>query len=151
MVAATLSFTYGTPSSPTLTFGIANGILRAGDAVDSGGAIDQIVEITITSAAASTSSTGTASIYIAASADNGATYAGSASGTDGTYSGRKENTILARTIDVVANATTYRATFSVASVCAFMPKKWVPILLNSSGATFVSGSISVQSVSITSA
>lgn len=150
---ASLSFTYTTLSAPTITLAsLTTTSARQSSGINNSvGAIDHIAEITIGSPASSTSSTGSCSVYICPSADDGSTYAGGASGSDSAFSGRKENAILARTIDVVANSTTYRVTLSVAAACGFMPKYYSWVILNSSGGTLASGSIAIQSVNVQSA
>lgn len=153
---AELTYDYASPSAPTITLnGLTNTSLRQSAGVAAGGALDKNVVVTIGSAAASTSATGTVSIYIAVSADGGSTYTGGASGADASYTGAvpgpRGNLIHARDMDVIANSTTYKVGFSLVAVCGFMPQNYSYVILNSSAATLASGSISEEAVTIVSA
>lgn len=142
---STLETAYGTTNqSITMTFAAlaTAGMNQATAVVNSSGHLDHIIGGTVTAGAASTSATGTISIYVCPSSDGGTSYAGDASGSSGSYSGKITNAILAKTVDVVANNGVYKfGGISVASVVGNMPERYSLIVLNSSGGTLAAGSV----------
>lgn len=146
-----LTLDYGTSTPFTITCTIATTTFRQGVYVLGNGAVDHIIGGSFTAAAAAVSATGSVVIYLAASADDGTTYGGGADGTNSAYSGRIQNTTQARSVDVVAINGVYTFSgLSVAATLGQMPKRYVPIIQNLSGATLAAGSLHYQAVSITS-
>lgn len=118
---------------------LANAAARASTAVDNTGSLylDALVQITVKSGASSVSSTGVVNIYAYGTADGGTTYAEGITGTDaGITLTSPPNLLLIGSINVVANATTYKSEpFSVAAAFGgVLPDHWGIVIENQSGA-----------------
>ena len=109
--------------------------------------IDALVNVTIVSAASSTSSTGYVAIYAVGTVDGGSTYGEGAGSSDAAITLTvPTNAKLIGILNVVANSTTYHSNpFSVAAAFGgVLPQKWVIIVQNESGATLASSGNSAQ-------
>lgn len=128
---------YGTSTSITCTIAsLANNGMRQSTAVsNSAGYFGVRIGGTITSASASTSSTGYVNVYAAGSADNGTTYNGDASGSDASYTGKTTNLILLTRVDVTTNSTAYEWGAELESIFTNIPNSWVLVFENKTGAT----------------
>lgn len=140
-MAVTVENKYGT-SNQTITCtigGLTNNSARSSTAIDNSVTLyqDVMVQIKILSGAAATSTTGIVNIYVYASDDGGTTY-GSGAGTDAAITLTvPPNLVLIGTLNVVANATTYKSNpFSVAKCFnGQMPQFWGIVIENKSGGT----------------
>jgi hypothetical protein len=116
---------------------LANASARASTAIDNTTNLflDALVSINIKSGASGTSASGTVNVYAYGSADGGSNYTENASGTDAAITlTSPTNLRLIGLINTTANATTYKATFSVANAfCGILPDHWGIVVLNSSG------------------
>lgn len=125
---------YNTSGTLTITIAsLANGSGRCSTAVDNSTNkfIDIDVGVKVKSGASGTSSTGYVSVYIVESYD-GTSYDDSFAGSDAAFT--PVNARFLGNINVVANATTYIKTFSLAEIGANLPKKWAIAIVNNSGA-----------------
>lgn len=140
-MAVTVENKYGT-SNQTITCSIASlttGSARSSTAIDNSSTLyqDVLVQIKILSGLAATSASGIVNIYVYASDDGGTTY-GSGAGTDAAITLTvPPNLVLIGTMNVVANATTYKSNpFSVAKCFnGQMPQFWGIVIENKSGGT----------------
>jgi hypothetical protein len=132
---------YDTGATFTCTLaGLANNGARSALAVDNTTNLylDALVQMQIKSGASGVSATGTVLVYAYGSADGGTSYPESA----GTDTGvtlsvpATPNVVLIRSMNVVANATTYISEpASVAGAFGgILPSKWGIIVVNQSGA-----------------
>jgi hypothetical protein len=98
--------------------------------------LNAIVTAKIKTNAAGTSATGYVAFYVYGTVDDGTTYTGGASGTDGAYTAEKLNLIpIGRGLVANANATTYQTTFDIASAFGgVMPALWGVVVENQTGA-----------------
>jgi hypothetical protein len=113
--------------------------------------LDALVSVKITTAAASTSATGSVNVYAAGTTDGGTTYGGGEAnmGTDHTVTlTAPPNIVLLGVINAVANATTYwRSALSVAQAFGgTLPDHWCLILENKTGATLTAATADYQGV-----
>jgi len=139
---STIEAKYGTSNQAitcTIT-SLGNNSARASTAIDNTTNLflDALVFVTVKSASASTSSTGTVNVYAYGTADGGTTYTEGATGTDAAITlTSPTNARLIGVINVVANSTTYKAgPFSVANAFGgILPDHWGIIIENKSGAT----------------
>lgn len=119
--------------------GLANNGARASTAIDNTSNLfmDALVFITIKSAAASTSATGSVNVYAYGTSDGGSNYTEAATGTDASITlTSPPNARLIGILNVVANAVSYKAgPFSVAAAFGgVLPDHWGIIIENKSGA-----------------
>jgi hypothetical protein len=138
-MAGNLLNKYGTSNQAitcTIT-SLANNGLRQSTAVDNSSNLfqDAVVHVKVKANAAGTSSTGYVNIYIYGTADGGTTYGDTVTGTDGAVTlTNPPNLKLLGIINVVANAATYNANFSIFAALGFMPEKWGIVVENKTGA-----------------
>ncbi len=139
---ASIKSAFGT-SNQTITLTIAsltNNSARASTAVDNTSNLytNALVQLKIKSGASSTSSTGYVNVYAYGTADGGTTYSDGASGTDGALTmTAPPNIRLIGSINVVANATTYKSdAMSVAAAFGgVLPDHWGIVIENKTGGT----------------
>lgn len=140
-MAGNIEFLYGT-SAQTITCTLAsltNTSARGAAAVDNSSNLfeDALVQLTLKSGASGTSTTGVVNIYATGTTDGGTTY-GEGAGTDAAVTlTSPPNVKIIGTVNVVANATSYKSTpFSVAAAFGgTLPQKWALIVENQSGGT----------------
>lgn len=142
-MAGNITAKYGT-TNQTITITIAsltNNSARESTVIDNSTNVflDALVMVKIKSAAASTSSTGYVNVYAYGTTDTSTpSYSDTATGTDAAITlTAPPNVRLIGVVNVVANATTYKAgPFSVAAAFGgVLPEKWGIIIENKSGAT----------------
>lgn len=119
---------------------LANNGARQSDVVDntSNLFLDALVFLVIKSGASGTAATGYVNLYAYGSVDNGTNYSDGASGSDAAITPTSPpNLRLIGVVNVVANATTYRAGgFSVAAAFGgVLPQKWGIVVENKTGGT----------------
>jgi hypothetical protein len=120
---------------------LANGTSRASTAVDNSTDLfaDALVSINIKSGASGTASTGYVTVYAYGTVDGGTNYTENATNGTGLDAAitltSPTNLKVVGIINVVANATTYRAgPFSIAQVFGgSLPQKWGIVITNSTG------------------
>ena len=132
---------YGT-STQTITITVASlatAGARESTAIDNTTNVflDALVLVKLKSGAASTAATGYVNVYAYGTADGGSTYSGTATGTDAAITLTvPPNSRLIGVMNMVANATTYKAIFSVAQAFGgVLPDHWGIIIENQSGGT----------------
>lgn len=118
--------------------GLANNGARASAAIDntSNLFLDALVQVQIKSGASGVSATGYVNVYAFATVDGGTTYSDGATGSDASITlTAPPNARLIGTVNVVANATTYKSSpMSVAQAFGGMlPDHWGIIIENKSG------------------
>jgi hypothetical protein len=151
-VAGNILNKYGTSNQPiTITITSATtGNSRQSTAVDNttNTFVDALVMVKVTTAAASTSSTGYFDVYAYGTTDGGTDYSGGASGSDASFSGQKSALFKIGRIAAIANATTYvGGPWSVASAFGgSLPDHWGIVTDNESGATPTAGTAFYQGV-----
>lgn len=131
---------YGT-SNQTITLtlaSLANGSSRASTAVDNTTNLflDALVSLNIKSGASGTAATGYVAVYAYGTSDGGSNYTEGATGSDAALTlTSPTNLKLIGLINVVANATTYKAgPFSVAQAFGGqLPDHWGIVVTNSTG------------------
>lgn len=98
--------------------------------------MDVKIQVKIKTNAAGTSATGAVNVYAYATADDGTTYSGGATGTDAAYTANKDQLVYLGSIPAVANATTYVGLFNLARAFGYggIPAKWGIVVENLSGA-----------------
>jgi hypothetical protein len=98
--------------------------------------MDVKVQVKVKTNAAGTSATGAVNIFAYATADNGTTYSGGATGSDAAYTNNKDALIYLGSLPTVANATTYVSMFNLSRAFGYggIPAKWGIVLDNQSGA-----------------
>ena len=142
-MAGNITAKYGTDNQ-TITITIAsltNNSARESTVIDntSNLFLDALVMVKIKSAAASTSATGYVNVYAYGTTDTTTpSYSDTATGTDAAITlTSPPNVKLIGTLNVVANATTYKGgPFSVAAAFGgVLPEKWGIIIENKTGAT----------------
>lgn len=137
---ATINLSYPTVGTFTCTLAsLANNAARASTAVDNSTNKydDEFVQLQVKSGASGVSATGVVNVYVYGTADNGTTYGDGATGTDaGITLTSPPNATLLFSLNVVANATTYKSNpFSVAQAFGgVLPDHWGIIVENKSGA-----------------
>ncbi len=139
-MASTIELLYGT-NGQTITCtlaSLASAAARAATAIDNSSNLfeDLLVQLTSKSGASGTSATGVVNIYATGTTDGGTTYGEGATGTDAAITlTSPPNVYLIGTVNMVANATTYKSTpFSVAKAFyGVIPQKIVIIVQNLSG------------------
>lgn len=137
---ATINQLYGTTNqSITCTItSLGSGSARESTAVVNTANLfmDVKVQVKIKTNAAGTSATGAVNIFAYATADDGTTYSGGATGTDAAYTANKDQLIFLGSIPAVANATTYVGLFSLSRAFGYggIPAKWGIVVDNQSGA-----------------
>ena len=137
---ATINQLYGTTNqSITCTItSLGSGSARESTAVVNTANLfmDVKVQVKIKTNAAGTSATGAVNVFAYATADDGTTYSGGATGTDAAYTANKDQLIFRGSIPAVANATTYVGLFSLSRAFGYggIPAKWGIVVDNQSGA-----------------
>ena len=137
---ATINQLYGTTNqSITCTItSLGSGSSRESTAVVNTANLfmDVKLQVKIKTNAAGTSATGAVNVFAYATADDGTTYSGGATGTDAAYTANKDQLIFLGSIPAVANATTYVGLFSLARAFGYggIPAKWGIVVDNQSGA-----------------
>lgn len=137
---ATINQLYGTTNqSITCTItSLGSGSARESTAVVNTANLfmDVKVQVKVKTNAAGTSATGAVNVFAYATADNGTTYSGGATGTDAAYTANKDQLIFLGSIPAVANATTYVGLFSLSRAFGYggIPAKWGIVVDNQSGA-----------------
>ena len=138
---ATINQLFGT-NNQTITLTIAsltNTSARESTAIDNTSNLfmDVKVAVKVKTNAAGTAATGAVNIFAYATADNGTTYSGGATGTDAAYTNNKDALIFLGSLPTIANATTYVAMFSLSRAFGYggIPAKWGIVIDNQSGAT----------------
>ena len=137
---ATINQLYGTTNqSITCTItSLGSGSARESTAVVNTANLfmDVKLQVKIKTNAAGTSATGAVNIFAYATADDGTTYSGGATGTDAAYTANKDQLIFLGSIPAVANATTYVGLFSLSRAFGYggIPAKWGIVVDNQSGA-----------------
>lgn len=137
---ATINQLYGTTNqSITCTItSLGSGSARESTAVVNTANLfmDVKVQVKVKTNAAGTSATGAVNVFAYATADNGTTYSGGATGTDAAYTANKDQLIFLGSIPAVANATTYVGLFSLSRAFGYggIPAKWGIVIDNQSGA-----------------
>lgn len=98
---------------------------------------DVIVSVKLKSGGASTTATGYCNIYAYGTADNGTTYPDNVTGSDAAVTlVVPPNLRLIGQINMVANATTYKALMTVAAAFGgVLPEKWGVVIENKTGGT----------------
>jgi len=118
---------------------LTNGSAREGTAIDNTTDLffDVKVTVKVKSGASGTSTSGSVNVYAYATVDGGSNYTSGCTGSDAAYSGRLNNLLYLGSIDVVANATTYSATFNLSRAFGYggIPAKWGIVIENQSGGT----------------
>ena len=139
---STVKSAYGTSNqSITCTItSLGNNGQRGSTAVDntSNLYLDALVQLTVKTAASSTSSTGQVNVYAYGTANGGSSYSDGVSGTDGSATlTSPPNVRLIGVINCVANSTTYvGGPFSVAAAFGgILPDHWGIVVENKTGAT----------------
>ena len=136
---ATINQLYGTTNqSITCTItSLGSGSARESTAVVNTANLfmDVKLQVKIKTNAAGTSATGAVNVFAYATADDGTTYSGGATGTDAAYTANKDQLIFLGSIPAVANATTYVGLFSLARAFGYggIPAKWGIVVDNQSG------------------
>ena len=131
---------YGTQGvALTITLAsLGNTSARASTAVDntSNLYLDALIAVKIKSGASGTAATGVVNVYAYGTVDGGTTYTEGATGTDAAITLTvPTNARLIGVLNVVANATTYIGTYSLAEAFGgIAPQKWGIIIDNESGA-----------------
>ena len=137
---ATINQLYGT-TNQSITCTITS--LGSGSARESTAVVnttnlfmDVKLQVKIKTNAAGTSATGAVNVFAYATADDGTTYSGGATGTDAAYTANKDQLIFLGSIPAVANATTYVGLFSLSRAFGYggIPAKWGIVVDNHSGA-----------------
>ena len=137
---ATINQLYGT-TNQSITCTVTS--LGAGSAQSSTAVVnttnlfmDVKLQVKIKTNAAGTSATGAVNVFAYATADDGTTYSGGATGTDAAYTANKDQLIFLGSIPAVANATTYVGLFSLSRAFGYggIPAKWGIVVDNQSGA-----------------
>lgn len=117
---------------------LANNAARSATAIDNTTNLfeDALVQVAIKSGASGVTSTGVVNIYAAASSDGGTTYGEGAGTNAGITLTVAPNIKLIGSLNVVANATTYKSNpMSVAAIFGgFLPNFWGIVIENKSGA-----------------
>lgn len=137
---ATINQLYGTTNqSITCTItSLGSGSAQASTAVVNTANLfmDVKLQVKVKTNAAGTSATGAVNIFAYATADDGTTYSGGATGTDAAYTANKDQLIFLGSIPAVANATTYVGLFSLSRAFGYggIPAKWGIVVDNQSGA-----------------
>ena len=137
---ATINQLYGTTNqSITCTItSLGSGSARESTAVVNTANLfmDVKVQVKIKTNAAGTSATGAVNVFAYATADDGTTSSGGATGTDAAYTANKDQLIFLGSIPAVANATTYVGLFSLSRAFGYggIPAKWGIVVDNQSGA-----------------
>lgn len=137
---ATINQLYGTTNqSITCTItSLGSGSARESTAVVNTANLfmDVKVQVKVKTNAAGTSATGAVNVFAYATADDGTTYSGGATGTDEAYTANKDQLIFLGSIPAVANATTYVGLFSLSRAFGYggIPAKWGIVVDNQSGA-----------------
>lgn len=137
---ATINQLYGTTNqSITCTItSLGSGSARESTAVVNTANLfmDVKLQVKVKTNAAGTSATGAVNIFAYGTADDGTTYSGGATGTDGAYTANKDQLIFLGSIPAVANATTYVGLFSLSRAFGYggIPAKWGIVVDNQSGA-----------------
>lgn len=137
---ATINQLYGTTNqSITCTItSLGSGSARESTAVVNTANLfmDVKVQVKVKTNAAGTSATGAVNVFAYATADDGTTYSGGATGTDAAYTANKDQLIFLGSIPAVANATTYVGLFSLSRAFGYggIPAKWGIVVDNQSGA-----------------
>lgn len=138
---STVKLLYGSNAQAlTITLAsLANAAARASTAIDNTSNLfeDILFQLTVKSAASSVSTTGFVNVYATGTTDGGTTYGEGATGTDGAVTlTSPPNVRLIGSINVVANATTYKMTpMSIAKAFdGALPDHVVIIVQNQSGA-----------------
>lgn len=137
---ATINQLYGTTNqSITCTItSLGSGSARESTAVVNTANLfmDVKLQVKIKTNAAGTSATGAVNVFAYATADDGTTYSGGATGTDAAYTANKDQLIFLGSIPAVANATTYVGLFSLSRAFGYggIPAKWGIVVDNQSGA-----------------
>ena len=141
-MAGNLQNKYGTNNQAiTCTFtSLTNNSQRQSTAIDntSNVFIEALVFVTVKSGASSTSSTGYVNVYAYGTVDGGTNYSDGASGSDGSITlTAPPNMRLIGTINVVANATTYKGGPFAVSVAfgGVLPDHWGIVIENKTGGT----------------
>lgn len=119
---------------------LANNSAQASTAIDntSNLFVDALVFVSVKSGGSSTSASGSVQVYAYGTADGGTNYTEGATGSNaGITLTSPTNLRLIGSLNVVANATTYKAgPFSVAAAFGgVLPDHWGIVILNSSGGT----------------
>ena len=139
-MATDLKAKFGTSNqSITITLAsLGSGSSRASTVIDNSSNVflDALVFLNIKSGASGVSSTGYCSVYAYGTSDGGTNYTENASGSDAAITlTAPTNLRLIGVVNVVANATTYKAgPFSVAQAFGVLPEKWGIVVTNGSGA-----------------
>lgn len=137
---ATINQLYGTTNqSITCTItSLGSGSAQASTAVVNTANLfmDVKLQVKVKTNAAGTSATGAVNVFAYATADDGTTYSGGATGTDAAYTANKDQLIFLGSIPAVANATTYVGLFSLSRAFGYggIPAKWGIVVDNQSGA-----------------
>lgn len=139
---ASIKEAFGT-SNQTITCSLAslaNNGARASTVIDNSSNLflDALVQLTVRSGPASTSTTGVVYVYVYATADGGTTYSDGATGSDADITLTSPNNVrLIGVINIVSNATSYKSSpMSVASAFGgILPEKWGIIVENRTGGT----------------
>jgi len=137
---ATINQLYGTTNqSITCTItSLGSGSARESTAIVNTANLfmDVKLQVKIKTNAAGTSATGAVNVFAYATADDGTTYSGGATGTDAAYTANKDQLIFLGSIPAVANATTYVGLFSLSRAFGYggIPAKWGIVVENLSGA-----------------
>lgn len=117
---------------------LANAASRESTVADNTSDLFMDVKLTVQvkTNAAGTSATGSVNVFAYASADNGATYSGGATGANAAYTNNKDALIYLGALPTVANATTYIAMFNLSRAFGYggIPGKWGIVVDNQSGA-----------------
>jgi hypothetical protein len=103
---------------------------------------DALVQLTLVSASASVSTTGTVEVYAYGSVDGGASYDDGVTGVDGASTlTSPANMVRIGTVNVVAASTTYKSRLMSVAVAfgGVLPAKWGIVVLNKSGAALGTG------------
>lgn len=137
---ATVSQLYGT-TNQALTITLAS--LGSASARESTAIVntanlfmDVKLQVKAKTGASGVSATGAINVFAYATADDGTTYSGGATGTNAAYSLNKDQLIFLGSIPAVANATTYVGLFSLSRAFGYggIPAKWGIVIDNQSGA-----------------
>ncbi len=98
--------------------------------------MDIKIQMKVKTNAAGTSATGTVNIFAYATADDGTTYSGGATGTDAAFTNNKDALIFLGSLPTIANATTYVSIFNLSRAFGYggVPAKWGIVIDNQSGA-----------------